>query len=241
MSEEIECGKHGKSSGAMVCRHLKHGEHLGFHYDAERDAGEVMCPTAWCDDCHDALEAANEWNEQVVAAADFSLVCAQCYGQIRSRNWTHDPDTFQELLDTSVAFLETQQEVFRRDFQLGEHERWDWDQDRAQLTFSNGGKVAVICDVAFTGSVSTASNTWMWAWANDSLSEGVKANLRELCEFGETQGFEKLAGGYWHATEVDGWQMTAIAAKFFGAIGAYRTPNTNGFTYMVITGARWVQ
>ena len=241
MSEEVACGAHGSSPGAIVCRHLKDGERLGFHYDAERDAGEVMCPTAWCDDCHDALEAADEWNQEVVEAADFRLVCSRCYGQIRTRNWTHDHEAFERLLDSSVSFLDTQQEVFRRDFRLGDHERWDWDQTRAQLTFSNAGKVALICDIAFVGSISTASNTWMWAWANDSLEEGVKAGMRELCEYGEEQGFEKLAGGYWDASEEDGWRMTAIAAKFFGAIGAYRTPSDQGFTFMVITGAHWAQ
>jgi hypothetical protein len=35
--------------------------------------------------------------------------------------------------------------------------------------------------------------------------------------------------------------MTAIAAKFLGAIGAYRSPSERGFTFMAITSARWVQ
>ena len=204
-----QCAAHGAGEIAMVCRHLRQGEQQGFHYDADRDSGEVLCPTAWCDDCHESLESAGEWNEKIVKAADFHAVCARCYALIRTRNWSHDDQALARLLDSAVPFLESQQEILRRDFKLSEHERWDWDQDRTQLIFSNEGQVAVVCDIAFVGSFSSADKTWMWSWANDSLAENVKAPMRELCEFGEERGFEKLAGAYWDGTETDGWRMTA--------------------------------
>jgi hypothetical protein len=234
-----ECDTHGAREVAMVCRHLRENEQRGFHYDAERDSGEVLCPTAWCDDCHESLVSAGEWNEQIVKAADFRAVCVRCYALIRSRNWSHDDQAFARLLDSAVPFLESQQEVLYRDFQLSMHQPWDWDQDRSQLTFSDEGRVVVVCDIALVGSFSSTENTWMWSWASDSLAEQVKAPLRELCEFGEERGFEKLAGAYWDGTETDGWQMTAIAAKYLGAIGAHRAPDERGFIYMVITRARW--
>jgi hypothetical protein len=239
--KQVECATHGASSGALVCRHLHEGEQLGFHYFAAREPDELECPDAWCDDCHAVLDGADDWTDEFVEHAGFQVVCSQCYGIIRANNWVQDDEAWEELLASSVAFLEEQQRILTRDFKLGDHERWDYDQDRGQLTFSNQGKVALICDILFVGSFSKVTGTWLWSWANESVEEKLKAPLLELCEFGEEQGFERLAGAYWEAAEEDAWEMTAVAARFLGAIGAYRAPKDRGFTFMVITGARWAQ
>jgi hypothetical protein len=224
-----------------VCCHLCTGERLGFNYSAERDEEQLTCPDAWCDGCHAALMAAEEWTEEMLARANFRGVCQRCYGLIRAKNWQQDESAWQSLVASSVGYLSDQQEVLTRDFKLGEHERWDWDQERAELSFSNDGKAAVICEIAMVGSISAQNGTWLWSWANESILEPVKAPMRDLLEFGEERGLERLAGAYWDGVEQDGWEMTAIAAKFLGALGAYRTPDDGGFTFMVITRARWVQ
>ena len=218
------------------------GEGLGFHYEAERGEGNsVVCPDAWCDACHAALLAADDWSEDVVEGAGFKVVCSHCYSGIRARNWVQDDTAWQSLVASSVAYLQEQQSVLMRDFRLGEHQRWDWDQERGELTFSNDGKVAVVCGIVMTGSLSLVSGTWLWSWANESILEPLKEPLIELREFGAEREFEKVAGACWSGTEEDGWEMTAVAAKFLGALGAYRSPKEEGFTFMAITSARWVQ
>ncbi len=236
--EKIECEAHGPSAPAFVCGHLCDGEALGFHYEAER-VDDEMCPDAWCDDCHAALEAAGEWTDDLEQQADIKVVCSLCYGEIRAKNWVQDEEAWAELVDSAIDYLNAQQEVLRRDFKIGDHDRYDYDQSRAELVFSAGGKVVLVCDVAFVGGVSTRSDTWMWSWANSTNEEPVKAAMREVRDFGEERGFERLAGAYWGADPEDGWQMTAVAAKYLGAMGAYRCPTDYGFLYMVITGARW--
>jgi hypothetical protein len=123
---------------------------------------------------------------------------------------------------------------------IGEHERWDWYQETATLVFSNGGKPVVECDIDFVGSFSSHSNTWMWAWANDSLLEPVRVGSRAVRDLGDSLGLLKLASATWAAEPVDGWEMTAVMAKHLGAIGAYRAPSDNGFLHMVVKRARWV-
>jgi hypothetical protein len=49
-----------------------------------------------------------------------------------------------------------------------------------------------------------------------------------------------LAAAHWPGTVEDGWEMTAVMAKTINAIGTYRTPNDNGFTYMTIRQAQWL-
>lgn len=226
----FSCAADGAPAAAAVCRHLLSGDSRGFHYEADRDPDQIECPDAWCDECHGALLEAGEWNAEMVRRAEFQVVCRQCYAGLRARNWVQDHAAFRQLSEWSLAFLEAQQEILVRDFNLAAQNHWDCDQDQARLVFSTDGKPAVICDVVIVGSLCTESQTWMWSWADESL--------RDLRDFGEERGFEKLAGASWDATPDDGWQMTAIAAKYLGAIGAYRAPDPRGFLYMVITRAR---
>ncbi len=239
--KQVECARHGRVNGGLVCRHLIRGRDRGFHYFAEREPDCVECPDAWCDECHAILDGEDDWTEEFAAHADFKVVCVHCYGKFRAKNWVQDSKAWNALIASSVRYLQMRQDALMRDFKLNEHKRWDWYQDRAELVFSNDGKPAVVCDIVFAGSLSRTSNTWLWSWANESHVDAVKAQLLDVRDFGEQRNFERLAGANWAANEVDGWEMTAIAAKFLGAIGAYRTPTENGFTYLVIIGARWAQ
>ena len=60
-------------------------------------------------------------------------------------------------------------------------------------------------------------------------------------KFGETERLANLTVPLWPADEVDGWEMTAVAAKVVGAQGAYRTPKDNGFTFMLLMDVRRVE
>ena len=126
------------------------------------------------------------------------------------------------------------------EYKINEHERWDWEQETGTIIFSHEGKPQVEAEIHFSGSFSTKSNTWMWAWANDSLDNAIKSSSRKAREIGEELGLLQLVAAHWAATEVDGWEMTAVLAKAMNAIGAYRTPSESGYTYMVITKAKWI-
>ena len=126
------------------------------------------------------------------------------------------------------------------DYCIGSHERWDWDQNSGTLLFSNAGLPVVECHVDFVGSFSSRSDSWRWAWANDSFVEPIKARSREVRALGEELGLLPLACAQWPGDPVDGWEMTAVMARQLNAIGAYRVPSEAGFLYMTVRDARWV-
>lgn len=238
---KVECDEHGRCDAAFVCQHLMKGEALGFNVGYSDDESDELYPDAWCDECEAVREAEGEWNEASATFADIKMVCSSCYTRIREKNWTEGVDEVHDLISESFAYLSKAQEAFMREFKVGEHERWDWYQETGKLVFSNNGVPAVEADIDFVGSLSTQSNTWMWAWANTSLVESVKHRSQEVRALGETQQYMQLASAIWPAAEEDGWEMTAIMAKHLGSIGAYRTPSESGFTHMVISRARWLE
>ncbi|RIK81331.1 MAG: hypothetical protein DCC68_08965 [Planctomycetota bacterium] len=131
------------------------------------------------------------------------------------------------------------QEQTKTRFRLGACERYDWDQEKESLVFSDQGIAKVVAKIQFVGSISTVTNTWLWAWANESVLPGLCERIWQVKAFGEENGYWQLHTSKWEADEIDGWTMTAIAANLLQAKGAYRSPKDNGFTFMIYTQIDW--
>ena len=237
----VECSTHGTTEATYVCQHLIRGERLGFNLGYNPENPDQLYPDAWCDQCEKIMQAEGGWNNETEHLAAVKLVCANCYEEARERNWLQNDDLLHDLIESSCRYLEEKQKAFVQNYKLDDYDRWDWSQDTGKLIFSKDGRPMVEADIQFAGSYSTESNSWMWAWANQDLDEKVKAASRKAKEIGEDLGLRQLVAGLWDATEVDGWEMTAVLANAARAIGAYRTPKEGGFTYMVVVGVRWVR
>jgi hypothetical protein len=239
--KKVECSRHGKTSATFICQHLQKGEKLGFHMGFDPDDEDDLYPDAWCDQCNDVFEEEGDWNDTSEAFAGIKLVCSGCYQEIREKNWIQDNEAFIDLVTSSYEYLQKVQGSFMDDYNVGDYERWDWDQESGKLIFSHDGEPVVECEIDFVGSISTRSDTWLWAWANTSLLDKIKEKSRCVREIGDDNNFMELACALWPADEVDGWEMTAIMAKATNAIGAYRTPSETGFSYMVVSSVKWLK
>lgn len=149
-------------------------------------------------------------------------------------------DELQSFSEKAFEFLQAQQDSTITDFRLGEYERYDWDQETQQLTWSDEGIPKVVADIQFVGSISTISNTWLWSRANPSVIDSMSNHLNDVRRFGEKHSISKLVEEKWPADELDGWEMTAISAYILRSKGAYRAPGKNGFTFMVFSEIRFV-
>jgi len=169
------------------------------------------------------------------------MLCDRCYEVARERNWRQDTQSFEQLVLDAMSYLKTRQAALNREFQLGEYERYDWYQETGQIVFSQHGQARVAANVQFVGSVSSTSDTWLWAWANESFLESARADVRKVRAYGVDRQFLRLASARWKATEDDGWEMTAVAALLLQAHGAYRSPSERGATFMMLNDITWVQ
>ncbi len=131
--------------------------------------------------------------------------------------WTKE--RYDQFVRESYEYLNNVQEVAKRDFALGSYERFDWDQGRGTLTFSDKGVPKVIVEVEFVGSISNRTKTWLWAWDNVTILPSVKEHIEEVRRFGELHGLRELTTAKWEATEEDGWAMTAVTARILQAKG----------------------
>jgi hypothetical protein len=242
-SNTVTCAEHGEAYTTFVCEHLVRNPVQRWYCAPPSE--DNLWPDAWCPQCHVQYLKEGEWNEKNEEGLVAKILCHGCYETARAssvdRLTGKEARAWATIVKKSTEALRKKQRSLERNFELGRHKRWDWDQEKAQLIFSNDGIVAVQCDIVFVGSVSTISDTWLWAWANFGLTDAVRAHVNRVREFGEARDLPKLTVPKWAAEESDGWEMSAIAADVLKAKGVYRTPSQTGFTFLAILDAKWVQ
>ena len=70
-------------------------------------------------------------------------------------------------------------------------------------------------------------------WHASRLRKQVTSYDIKVRQYGDKNRFEKLTEPKWTAEEVDGWEMTAIAAYLLKAKGAYRVKDDKIYIFMI--------
>ena len=176
-------------------------------------------------------ESLYHFNMQILAR--FFLFIKRAVGGFLGDASRRKQKNYEALVSEATNYLNAQNERCKTEFQIGSYARYDCDQETGKLVWSDDGVPKVIATVQFVGSISNKSNTWLWAWANPSILDSVKAEVLKLKAFGVEKRIERLVSPKWPAEEVDGWEMTALASRLLEARGAYRCPSSNGFSFQV--------
>jgi len=151
-------------------------------------------------------------------------------------------EQFTALIQKAQEQLTSLNTRCREMFKLGSFENWDYDSEAGTIVFSTQRVPKVVAQVQVVGTTSAKSNTWLWAWANESVPRDLMASALAVRDFGQREGLGALVEPELPDDEFIGWEMTAIAAKVAGGIGGYRTPRvTGGYTFYLITGIHRVQ
>lgn len=146
-----------------------------------------------------------------------------------------DAEQFSVYRDEAVHELMRLNEQCEQEFHISSWPRWDYEFERGTLTFSQDGVPQVRASIQVIGTTSISGRTWMWGWANESLPANGTKEVAKVRAFGTAEDIPELNEEELPDDEYLGWQLTAVAAKVLGAIGAYRCPDENGFVYVVYT------
>ncbi|MDH4428335.1 MAG: hypothetical protein QE495_17935 [Acidovorax sp.] len=236
-TDSIHCDQHGPARAACVCSHLFRQPIQRWHSDAPTP--DTPHPDAWCTSCNAALQAGGgEWNEHNATCLDVQVLCHHCYQSAQASSvQALDGAVRDAWIDTVTEghhALVDKQRGLEADFGLSTFERWDYDQAAGTLTFSQDSVARVVADIEFIGSVSEASGTWRWAWANFHNAPRVVSRIGAVRDYGEAHGFLHLTVPQWAGDATDGWEVSGVAADVLGARGVYRVPGASGFLYMAL-------
>lgn len=144
---------------------------------------------------------------------------------------TMTDDEFQSFVGTANAELLAKQKVLAEEYGLGSAKRWWFDQATANLQFFDAeDNLSIETDVIDVGSYSPISNSWKWAWGNDSVLPSLRQRAEKLKELEAITGFEIFGekDPFSVNDESMAWELTAISLKHLGAVGCYRCPLSDG-------------
>lgn len=146
---------------------------------------------------------------------------------------------FNALITDSLAYMDRTIRECNREWDFQSYGQWSVSLDRRVLTFYDGPKPPIDCDIQVVGNYMTNRNTWRWSWDNPSIESALRSELDKVRAFGEAHGIREITLGGWEAEdEQAAWAMTALAAKLVGAMSVYRAPDEPRHVFLLVTGVR---
>lgn len=132
-----------------------------------------------------------------------------------------DTPEFLQFLEASKEELGLKTQAHNLAWHFGEEKQWGLNQDEGilRLTFADG--IVAEAPAQAIGSFDPHARSWMWAWANPSISESLRKDVPRVREYGQQHGYERLATDSWRGTADDAWGMAAVAAKVCRMQGVY--------------------
>lgn len=146
------------------------------------------------------------------------------------------PKDFAKFLDQCLEDFHKQQKDLDEKWGIENAKRWDVDQMKGTITFSDSpkGYKKIVGQVQFIGAWTEADKTWQWSWANKSVAPALQKEALKLRDYGQKYKLKQLTDKSWPGTVADGWKMTALAVKLTGADGAYGRAVDKQFVFMLI-------
>jgi hypothetical protein len=147
------------------------------------------------------------------------------------RIWFNDyegavPPDLEAAIATAVERVDRKNAALARDFGFGSEERWDVSQETGELRLQFADGHAVRAQVQIVGSFD--GETWMWAWANESVLDERKRAAQTLRTIGRRKGWDLLTTATWPADPADGLVLGALACDRTRAAGTFMVRTAGG-------------
>jgi hypothetical protein len=147
---------------------------------------------------------------------------------------------FDEYLRQAVGELEAKQSALEIEYDLGHHERFVVDYEANSLIFFAGEAPKVEARILPVATHVPAKKSLKWSWANSQLPQSVREWAAKVKELHTFTGLAMFATDAVECDESMAWEITALAAKYLSAMGAYRVPHRTLCAYVLITELRRV-
>jgi len=133
-------------------------------------------------------------------------------------------EEFEAYMNVCYQEIGNRQKKLLELYDLQNYKDFWYSQTTETLQFKTDGKVEIEFEVIQIGSWSSISDSWMWAWANDSVTEKTKQKSGKIKELAEITGYDVFSLEAFEAKESIAHQLTAISAYYLNAIGYYIAP-----------------
>lgn len=131
----------------------------------------------------------------------------------------------EAYLAECVEVFQERNRLLETRYGIGHFARWDVDGEALTLTFSDPDDDAIlVADITQLGTYSLNTNTWLWAWANESNTAASREQSAALRSLADTTGLRLFGDAHHDCDEFLAWELAAAAARHLDALGIYRCP-----------------
>lgn len=139
---------------------------------------------------------------------------------------SQSPADFYAYIDACVAVLEQKQAALLAQFNMGKQARWWFDPAQSLLSLYNDpkAKIDISAQVVVLGSYCAEDSTWLWGFANTTLTAQQRAACTPVQALAERFGVEDFSLAEAFAIDPGmAWELAAMACETLGLMGVYRT------------------
>ncbi|HCB49757.1 MAG TPA: hypothetical protein DEP47_09585 [Chloroflexi bacterium] len=147
----------------------------------------------------------------------------------------------QEFINRCYAELESKQSLLVENFALNNFSTFGYDDPHEKIQFKNGGIVYVEAKFTPIGTFSPVSETWMWAWGNDEVSEQLKRKSEKLKELASITGFPIFEKAILRADDDMAWELVAMSCHHLESDGIYRAKSDNTLLFMALNDVKTIK
>jgi hypothetical protein len=145
---------------------------------------------------------------------------------------------FDAFLDNCYQALQSKQSLLLKKYRVGKFEDYWFDQETESLQFKNAGKVKLEFTIVPIGSWSAKSHSWMWAWANRSLTDSLRSQSEVIKGLAAHTGYGIFENEAFEAEESMAHELTAMAVFHLNALGMYIVPSGDLKTFLALMKVR---
>ncbi|HVJ82580.1 MAG TPA: hypothetical protein VNC50_16035, partial [Planctomycetia bacterium] len=80
----------------------------------------------------------------------------------------------------------------------------------------------ITCRAQCLGSLNVGNDTWLWAWANDSIEPRLRSASERVRDYGKREGFAGLTESKVGCNEREALQLVAVAAQVIDPVAVFR-------------------
>jgi len=144
-------------------------------------------------------------------------------------------EEFDAFVEQAVDQLQRKQDILIESNRLGTYPDYWFQQETGTLQFKEAdGKVAVEASIIPIGSFSTRSETWQWAWANQSVIGPLREKAESLKGLYDLTGMEVFQMPNVEADEDMAVDFAAMSVLYLESLGSYRIPMDHLMVFVAI-------
>jgi len=143
-------------------------------------------------------------------------------------------DQFENFLDQCYKDLELKQNLMYDAYKIGSYSEFWFDQEIGVLQFKNKNVVELEFEVVCIGSWAHKNETWMWSWANPSMTSDSRNFSGKIKALKEKTGLDIFENEGLNCNEIMAYELVAMSVHQLEVIGMYRVPGEKSHLFVAL-------